>query len=448
MFFFLSDRARRTTIPVLSVKRSFTAKNTGELPIEVYGFYINNWRCEGYGFKVLDCTPFKLNPNSTKRIDIAFTPDFTLSRVERKLLVSTSVGPDSGGGDKFENGMLTFNLLATLPPYWLDSCALVLVRPAWERVVQWSALCVSSILGMCVVAVTVLEADRILRNALTTSKESPMQPPLDLRLLSHSSTHGGAVQVGGDAANNKHEKISDERNKSRKEETYPDWALMNVKKIKDKDVQKGLKIPDWTAEEERRFKLDTESKDLLSYKRCEESSATDNTASTTNNTYGSKRKNNKRQHNNVQETQSDNYEANDTAQLIQEKKCIVNAVAKSSPTLNRKGKTQSVQSSVKEETKFDQEVAVDTGIISNNRTTKSDNKRNKQTNGGGNISSNHNNHHDSLKKLESANSQKIVQLSEEETSSTTTESSTHDDAMCKVSCFILCSNKSYASNQM
>lgn len=383
--------------------------------------------------------PFKLSPNATKRIEIAFTPDFTLSRVERKLLVMTSLGPDAG--ENVENGVVILNLLAVLPAHSLNLCASVLARPPWEGAVQKAALILSSVLMLCVAVVSFLEADRILREGLANySKENPVQPPLDLRLLSHISTHNTTQgsNGGSNCIANKNEKTStsDEKNKTKKDETFPDWPLMNVKKCKDRDVQKGLKIPDWSAEEERRFKLDTESKDLLSFKRCEESSNVDNiNAANTTNTYGSKKKNNKKQ-NNTQEAQSDNCVTNDTladTQLVSEKKFTVNVVTKSSPTSNRKGKTQPTQSSVKEEPKLnDNEVQVDAAIINNNRTNKSDNKRNKQANSNGNNSSNNN--HVSLKKLEPASTQKTVHLSEEETSSTTTESSTHDETTsCKVS---------------
>jgi len=422
------------------------AKNTGELPIEIYGFKINGLSCEGYGFKVLNCASFKLNPNTTKKIEIAFTPDFTLSRVERKLFVLTSVGPNSGS-EEMESGVMILNLQATLPTHLLDLCASVLVRPSLERVMQWAAISISTILFLCVVVVSFIEADRILRSVLANySKESTVQPPLDLRLLSHvhnttqigsnsgssyGSGSGGSCGSSG-GGNNKNEKTitNDEKSKIRKDEAFPDWTLMNVKKCKDKDSQRGLKIPDWSAEEERKFKLDTESKDLLSFKRCDESSNMDNAhAMSTVNTCGSKKKNSKKQ-NSTQEVISDNYAMNDMlmdTQLNQEKKCMVNATTKLSPTSNRKGK-----SNIKEESKLvDHEIQVDTGVINNSRTNKSDNKRNKQSNNGNN--SNHNNHV-SLKKLESTSIQKIVHLSEEETSSTTTESSTHDETtLCKVS---------------
>ncbi|XP_070516268.1 transmembrane protein 131 isoform X3 [Cardiocondyla obscurior] len=435
-------------LTTLAMKRSFAVRNTGELPIEIYGFYINDWHCEGYGFKVLDCAPFKLSPNATKRIEIVFAPDFTLSRVERKLMVMTSLGPDAD--ENIKNGVVIFNLLATLPPQSLNLCASVLARPSWESSVQKAAFVLSSVLMLCVAVVSFLEADRILREGLANyTKENLLQPPLDLR-LSHMSTHNttqGSSNSGGCIAN-KNEKVTtnDEVNKTKKDETFPDWSLMNVKKCKDKDAQKGLKIPDWTAEEERKFKLDTESKNLLSFKRCEESSNVDNinTVNMTS-TYVSKKKNNKKQ--SIQDVQPDNCVTNEPLtdiQLIQEKKYAVNTVTKSSPTSNRKGKTQTVmQPNIKEEPKLiDQEVQMDAAIINNNRVNKSDNKRNKQINSSGNNNSNvslkilknfHNNHV-SLKKLESASTQKTVHLSEEETSSTTTESSTQDETTsCKIS---------------
>ncbi|XP_029174899.1 transmembrane protein 131 isoform X2 [Nylanderia fulva] len=404
------DRNKHVTTPVLTVKRSFTARNTGELPIEIYGFYINDWRCEGYGFKVLDCAPFKLNPNATKRIEIAFTPDFTLSRVERKLLVLTSVGPDED--EDVENGVVILNLLAILPVHSLDLCAPVLARPSWERAVQWTAISISSVVLLGVLAVSFFEADRILRGALANySKESPVQPPLDLRLLSHISMHN-STQISP-ANKNERTPSNDDKGKTKKDETcFPDWSLMNVKKYKDKDAQKGLKIPDWSTEEERRFRLDTESKDLLSFKRCEEPSNVEGTTNAVNTSYGSKKKNGSKKQSNAPEAQSENCAANDAdTQLIQEKKyTTVNMVTKSSPTSNRKGKVvPSTQLNVKEEPKlFDHEVQVDAGMIgNNNRINKSqDNKRNKQANS----TTNH----------------------KEETSSTTTESSTHDETTsCK-----------------
>ena len=67
----------------MTVKRLFKAKNTGLTPIYISGFEIEGQPCEGYGFKVLNCEPFTIEPSQSVDVDIAFTPDFTLSKVTR-----------------------------------------------------------------------------------------------------------------------------------------------------------------------------------------------------------------------------------------------------------------------------------------------------------------------------------------------------------------------------
>ncbi|XP_012279930.1 transmembrane protein 131 [Orussus abietinus] len=408
------ERARMNPVPNLTVKRSFTARNTGELPIDIHGFYINGLHCEGYGFKVLNCAPFKLIPNATKKIEIAFTPDFTLSRIERELLILTSLGVGSPDTDELkDNGMARLTLLTTVPAYTLESCAAVLTRPSWERSVQWAAISLSSILLMCVLAVSFLEADRILRGALVNlSKATPVQPPLDLRQLSHASSQSSGA--GKEA--------SEDRNKvQKKEETSPDWTLMNVKK-KEKDSQKLIKIPDWTVDEERRFRMDVVSKEVPSSKRCEDPAPVD--SGTSNNSFVTKKKNGKKQHNNPQDAQVESTPvventAMSDMQVIPEKKYTSNSSTKSSPTTNRKGKANN-----KDEVKLvEYEVQVDgvAGLLSNVRESKPDKKKPLASTNGANDNV-------SYKKYDPPVGQKGVQFSEEETSSTTTESSVQDDA--------------------
>ncbi|KAG8040324.1 hypothetical protein G9C98_000895 [Cotesia typhae] len=229
------ERLRKNPVPNLTVKRSFTARNTGELPINIYGFFINGLQCVGYGFKVLNCEPFVLQPNATRKIDIAFTPDFTLVRIERTLMISTSLGTEDDKNN-LTRGMIKLTLLTTVPMHSLELCSRVLVRPSWERPVQWAAVSLSCILLICVLAISFLEADRILRNALVTisrNNASTVQP-LDLRSLA----------------------VRDDKMVTKKEE----WN--GKKKDKDKEKEKDrFKIPDWSPEEERRFKIDMQMKD-------------------------------------------------------------------------------------------------------------------------------------------------------------------------------------------
>ncbi|XP_046626243.1 transmembrane protein 131 isoform X1 [Neodiprion virginianus] len=431
------ERLRQSPIPNLTVKRSFTARNTGELPIDIHGFYISGLYCEGYGFKVLNCAAFKLNPNATKKIEIAFTPDFTLSRIERELLILTSLGTDSVQVEGVnESGLARLSLLTTVPAHTLEACAAVITRPSWEQPVQLAAICLSTILLICILAISFLEADRILRGALVNlSKGGPIQPPLDLRLLANVSIASTQSNALG-----KEKVTSDERNRqSKKDDVSPDWSIMNVKKTKEKDTQRGIKIPDWTPDEERRFKIDTESKEISAAKKLEDPSVIENANSNSNNTapLGTKKKNNKKQNNNLEtvlvETLAPLLTPIPDSQIIPEKKNSVGGLLKSSPTTTKKGKlapnTNTVtHATVKEEVKtVENEVQAENTMQTsiNIRESKSELKKKQEINSSGrHVQAN--NHY---KKYEASNSQKVNQFSEEETSSTTTESSVHEDAV-------------------
>lgn len=123
--------------PQLTVRRSFVARNIGEIPLDIraleiyppqnyfFGFQryfpfgfdggtvvgtnvgtqvsggaavsttsfpVLGEYCEGYGFRILNCHPFTLQPNHTHSIDIAFSPDFTMSKVVRTLRLVDSTG--------------------------------------------------------------------------------------------------------------------------------------------------------------------------------------------------------------------------------------------------------------------------------------------------------------------------------------------------------------------
>ena len=144
-------------LPNLTVKRPFTARNSGQVNIWVTGFEIDGKACEGYGFKVLDCEPFLLAANDSKKINIAFTPDFTLSRVTRSLTLKTSLGRAPGEGD------IKYSLAATVPPHLLPVCARSLPRPGWEIIIYYGTLTLLTVSLCCVVIAAFVEADRILK---------------------------------------------------------------------------------------------------------------------------------------------------------------------------------------------------------------------------------------------------------------------------------------------
>lgn len=216
--------------PKLTVKRSFAARNTGELPITVYGFFVNELACSGYGFKVLNCEGFMLLPNATRKVDIAFTPDFTMSLVERELVVLTSVDGDLTTFEQktLDNvlGAVRLDLLATVPMPMLHKCAQVVPRPTWEPTVQSTLLVALLIMMVCVFVVSFFEADRILKLKVAENRFT-----LDFRQI---------------VANSKNP-VEEKTQKNKKEEVVstPDWK-------RNKDKMKPS--PDWNVEEERKFK--------------------------------------------------------------------------------------------------------------------------------------------------------------------------------------------------
>ncbi|KAJ8676644.1 hypothetical protein QAD02_012431 [Eretmocerus hayati] len=397
-----SQESSVAVIPNLTVKRSFVARNTGELPINVYEFFINGLPCEGYGFKVLECVPFTLSPNATKKIEIAFTPDFTMSRVERNLFILTSLGLGLDSELEHENGMVKLNLVTTMPAHMLEVCARMISRPSWENALQWVATGVTVVLLVFVLAAALLEADRIL--LVNMSRGNPTQPPLDLRLLLHSSSLTSGIHNRHHNNHNHHhskERLlsgGDDVNRTtskagKKGDASPDWSLMNVKRNKEKDGHKGMKIPDWSPEEERRFRLDTESKATPTLRR---SAGTDSGSLETGSNSGTKKRSNKRHGTQDSETASPPF--NSDMQLLHKKN---STSTKSSPVHNRKVK------SGKDEPAAMKLVEVEV-------------EKRKQTNASVNSGVPH-------RKYDISASQKSTQYFEEETSSTTTESSTQED---------------------
>ncbi|XP_057366361.1 transmembrane protein 131-like [Daphnia carinata] len=147
-------------LPSVTVKRTFTARNRGPFPITITGFDINQSPCEGYGFRVLQCQPLTLLPNQSLSMEVAFTPDFTQTRVVRTLRLHSTVGG--------QETPLNYTLMATLPTHMLVLCAAVLPRPNWELFFYYGSVAVSVFLLLCVVTAATVEADRILRSSVVS----------------------------------------------------------------------------------------------------------------------------------------------------------------------------------------------------------------------------------------------------------------------------------------
>lgn len=172
-------KRRKAPLEHLTIMRSFSARNTGELPIDVFGFTINGLKCQGYGFKVLNCRNFTLTPNSSRKIDISFTPDLSLTKVSRVLTIDTSMAPQ---------GSATYTLEVSLSIELLETCAPLISRPYYESPIYWVVFFAAG-LGFCVVVTSAYLDARHLCEAgyiytVCIREELDTQPVLQLRKIS------------------------------------------------------------------------------------------------------------------------------------------------------------------------------------------------------------------------------------------------------------------------
>lgn len=83
-----------------------------------------------------------------------YTPDFSLTHVQRILNIHTSQGP--------EGQVLQFNVVATVPRHLLAFCSQSIPRPYWEQYVYFSFISLSCFLIAIVVICAYLDSKRIL----------------------------------------------------------------------------------------------------------------------------------------------------------------------------------------------------------------------------------------------------------------------------------------------
>ncbi|XP_017049796.1 transmembrane protein 131 homolog [Drosophila ficusphila] len=153
--------------------RSFTARNSGIIPMRIEGFLIGSLPCEDFGFKVMDCEGFDLGENETRKVEISFSTDFTSSRVKRSLTLLTNLTYD-----------ISYVLLAQLPAESVELCASHLVRPAWESSLKNAALVVLLASFGLVLVAAVFDAKAIMtqQSAYDAARnKGPLQPTFNLR---------------------------------------------------------------------------------------------------------------------------------------------------------------------------------------------------------------------------------------------------------------------------
>ncbi|XP_037388774.1 transmembrane protein 131-like isoform X1 [Pygocentrus nattereri] len=168
-----------TNKPLFAIQKSFKVENAGELPLTVMSMNINGYKCQGFGFEVLQCRSFSVDYNSSSEITIAFTPDFTSSWVIRDLTLVTARG-----------SAFPFTLNVTLPHHMLPLCAQVVPGPSWEEsfwVITLVFTCFS-LAGVCLMAFH--QAQYILREFSTpTPRSNHNSTPRENGSVSHSTSN-------------------------------------------------------------------------------------------------------------------------------------------------------------------------------------------------------------------------------------------------------------------
>ncbi|KAF1761647.1 hypothetical protein GCK72_009903 [Caenorhabditis remanei] len=140
----------------LTVRRPFQVLNTGEVQFTVTNMSINGVPCENRGFRILNCYPFRLQPNETYALDIAYTPDFLTTTNEADLQLYMHMNGSAW----------LFPLAATVPGDMLAKCHQALPRPPFENIMYYSCVTALIFCLVCVLACAYLEGDRAIACAI------------------------------------------------------------------------------------------------------------------------------------------------------------------------------------------------------------------------------------------------------------------------------------------
>ncbi|KAH8283656.1 hypothetical protein KR018_011198, partial [Drosophila ironensis] len=167
--------------------RSFTARNSGLIPMRIEGFLIGSLPCEDFGFKVMDCHGFDLGENATRKVEIAFSSDFTTWRVRRTITLLTNLTYD-----------ISYPLGAVMPAESVELCASRLVRPRWEASLKNAALVVLLVSFGLVLVAAVFDAKAIMaqQSAYDAARhKGPVQPTFNLRNIVKQQAEEAAAKA-------------------------------------------------------------------------------------------------------------------------------------------------------------------------------------------------------------------------------------------------------------
>ncbi|VDP32189.1 unnamed protein product [Heligmosomoides polygyrus] len=176
----------------LTVRRPFSVLNSGEVPFTVVNMSINGVPCENRGFRILNCYPFRLQPNETYSLDVAYTPDFLTTTNEADLQLYMHMNGSSW----------LFPLAATVPEDMLARCHRALPRPPFENLMYYSCVTALVFCLVCVLACAYLEGDRAIACAIRQHHSTP-RSVFDLNNLDTKKNGHASMERNSTVANAK-----------------------------------------------------------------------------------------------------------------------------------------------------------------------------------------------------------------------------------------------------
>jgi len=125
---------------------NFTVVNRGNMPVVVESMGIGELVCEGYGFRIHNCSPFTLKPKKQRRLTISFQPDFTAAHVHRKLSVLLK------GADH----PLFFPMVGSIPRSLISKCFDAVPGPTWAASLKSTVVSALLLAGIVLVLIEYL----------------------------------------------------------------------------------------------------------------------------------------------------------------------------------------------------------------------------------------------------------------------------------------------------
>ncbi|PAV91653.1 hypothetical protein WR25_20128 isoform C [Diploscapter pachys] len=188
----------------LTVRRPFIVRNIGDVQFTVVNISINGVHCENRGFRILNCYPFRLPPNETYMLDVAYTPDFLTTTNEADLQLFMHMNTSAW----------MFPLVATVPGDMIAKCHRALPRPPFENLMYYSCVTALVFCLICVMACAYLEGDRAIGCAIR--QQFAARNVFDLNNLDPKSSAEGSH---GQLPNGKQRE--DESNSNRRRSNVP-----------------------------------------------------------------------------------------------------------------------------------------------------------------------------------------------------------------------------------